>query len=102
MRRMDRRTFVGACANGLFFAHSLAGAQPAARTPRVAYLSYATLEQTAPVLRDLADGLRELGYVEGRNIVLEPHYGDGTFDRLPEIAERVVRSGVDVINGSHD
>jgi putative ABC transport system substrate-binding protein len=41
--------------------------------------------------------LRDLGYVDGRNIVLESHYGDGTFERLAEIADRVVRSRVDVI-----
>ena len=94
---MHRRIFVGACASGLFAAHSTLVAQPGARSPRIGYLSYATREQSAAVLGDFTEGLRELGYVDGRNIVIEPHYGDGTFDRLAEIAERVVRSRVDLI-----
>ena len=94
---MDRRTFVAACGNALVVAHAPAGAQQTTRIPRIGYLSYATLEQSAPVLQDFMAGLRELGYADGRNIVIEQHYGDGTFDRLPQLAAAVVRSGVDVI-----
>ncbi|HKE40661.1 MAG TPA: ABC transporter substrate-binding protein [Casimicrobiaceae bacterium] len=41
--------------------------------------------------------MRELGYVEGRSIIIERHHGDGTLIRLPDLAADVVRSGVDVI-----
>jgi putative ABC transport system substrate-binding protein len=94
---IPRRTFIGACAGVLLIARSNAGAQSAAKPYRIGFLTYATSEQSAPVLREFTEGLRELGYVDGRNIVVEPHYGDGTFSRLPDLAASVVRSRVDVI-----
>jgi ABC-type uncharacterized transport system substrate-binding protein len=42
-------------------------------------------------------GMRELGYVEGQNIVMEYRWAQGRFDRLPELAGELVRLGVDVI-----
>jgi putative ABC transport system substrate-binding protein len=49
------------------------------------------------VLREFTEGLRELGYIDGRNIVIEPHYGDGTLNLLPDLAAGIVRSRVDLI-----
>lgn len=94
---MNRRTFIGACAGCLLVARSDAEAQSAAKLYRVGFLSYTTPAQAASLLREFTEGLRELGYVDGRNIVLEPHYGDGTLDHLPDLAARMVRSRVDVI-----
>ena len=94
---MDRRRFIRACAGSLVIARSGAEAQSASKAYRVGYLTYGTPEQTAPLLRELIEGLRELGYVEGRNIIIERHYGDGTLNRLPDLAADVVRSRVDVI-----
>jgi putative tryptophan/tyrosine transport system substrate-binding protein len=42
-------------------------------------------------------GLRAVGYVEGRNIIIEQRYAAGAYDRLPELAMELVRSNVDVI-----
>src|SRR5215472_7489952 len=94
---MNRRTFIRTCAVSLVTVRTGAEAQSAAKVYRVGYLTYATPEQTAPLLRELTEGLRELGYVEGRNIIIERHYGDGTLIRLPNLAADVVRSRVDVI-----
>jgi ABC-type uncharacterized transport system substrate-binding protein len=94
---MDRRAFVAALAGGLFSAPTVAQTQPAARAARVGFLTYGTPEQSASLLREFMEGLRELGYIAGRNIVIEPHYGDGTFSSLPNLAAAIVRSRVDVI-----
>ena len=47
--------------------------------------------------RRVPGGLRDLGYVEGRNIVIEYRYAEGRYDRLPELAAELVRLKVDVI-----
>jgi putative ABC transport system substrate-binding protein len=94
---IDRRRFIGASAGGLIAARSGAYAQTAAKAYRVGFLTYATPAQTATLLRELTEGLSELGYVDGRNIAIEPLYGDGTQHRLAELAAGMVRTGVDVI-----
>jgi putative ABC transport system substrate-binding protein len=94
---MDRRTFLGAFAGGLIIARSVAEAQPASKIYRIGFLLVATAESTELLLRALTDGLRDLGYVEGRNIVFERRYADGRLDRLPDLAADLVRLQVDVI-----
>jgi putative ABC transport system substrate-binding protein len=94
---MDRRKFVGAFGSILVIARSGAGAQPAAKIYRIGYFTYATAEQSARVLGPFTDGLRELGYVDGRNLVFEQRYGDGRLERLPDLAADLVRSRVEVI-----
>jgi len=94
---IDRRQFVGAFAGGLVIARSIAEAQPAAKVYRVGFLLGATAESVASLFDSLRDGLRDLGYVEGRNLVLECRYGNGNMERLPELAAELVRLRVDVI-----
>ena len=94
---MDRRTFIRACGGSLVIARTGAEAQSAAVAYRVGYFTYGTPDQVAPLLREFTEGLRGLGYIEGRNIIIERHYGDGTQNRLPDLAADVVRSRVDVI-----
>jgi putative ABC transport system substrate-binding protein len=52
---------------------------------------------TTPFLEDFRLGLRELGYVEGKNIQLEIRWGEGKLERLPALADELVRLNVDVI-----
>ena len=94
---MDRRAFIASVAGGLVIARSVAEAQPAAKVYRVGILLVATAETVAPVVRALTEGLRDLGYVEGRNIVFERRYADGRLERLPDLAADLVRLRVDVI-----
>jgi len=94
---MDRRRFVGACAGGFAIARSVAVAQPAAKVYRIGFLLGATSESVASLFDALKEGLRDLGYVEGRNVVFERRYGDGNMERLPELAAELVRLRVDVI-----
>jgi len=94
---MDRRTFVGAFAGGLVLARSLAEAQSAERVYRVGFLLGATRESVASLFNALHEGMRDLGYVDGRNVVYEQRYGAGRMERLPELAAELVRLRVDVI-----
>lgn len=94
---MDRRTFIGTCASGLVTARPVVEAQPAARIYRVGILLGGTAEDAAPLLRALTDGLRDLGFVEGRNLTFESRYADVRLERLPDLAAELVRLRVDVI-----
>ena len=94
---MDRRAFIGAFAGGLVIARSVAKAQPAAKVHRVGILLVASAETVAPLVRALTEGLRDLGYVEGRNVVFERRYAGGSLERLPDLAAELVRLQVDVI-----
>jgi putative tryptophan/tyrosine transport system substrate-binding protein len=94
---MDRRRFVGTLAGGLATARSIAEAQSAANLYRVGFLLGATGESVTSLFHALKDGLRELGYVEGRNIVFEQRYAGGRMEQLPDLAAELVRLRVDVI-----
>src|SRR5258705_11083589 len=94
---MHRRGFVGALAGGLTILRSAAEAQPVAKVYRIGFLLGATGESVASLFHALKDGLRELGYVEGRNIAFVQRYGDGRMERLPDLAADLVRLKVDAI-----
>ena len=71
--------------------------QSAAKMYRVGFLLGATGESVASLFHALQDGLRELGYIEGRNVVFVQRYADGRMERLPDLAAELVRLRVDVI-----
>jgi putative tryptophan/tyrosine transport system substrate-binding protein len=64
---------------------------------RIGFLGPSSAPENASWLEALRHGLRELGDVEGQNIVIEPRYADGHADRLPDLAAELVRLNVDVI-----
>jgi ABC-type uncharacterized transport system substrate-binding protein len=91
---MHRRTFL--CGLTLGTLAPLAGdAQPAGRAVRIGMLRY----QGSPGEHDetLRQALRDLGWVEGRNVTFEYRWADGRGDRLPALAKDLVRSNVDLI-----
>ena len=98
--RLMRVLLVSVLALGILAA-PLAGAaaQPPGKVPRVGYLNPGSssdpLRQRR--LEAFRQGLRDLGYVEGQNIALEPRWAEGKFDRYPALAADLVRSKVDVI-----
>src|SRR5215467_7264817 len=92
---MDRRTFL-AGAGGLLATPLTAGAQQAGKIPRIGYVG---LNSGAnPHLQEaFLQGLRDLGYVEGRNVVIEYRSAEGKPERLPALAAELVALKVDVI-----
>jgi putative ABC transport system substrate-binding protein len=72
-------------------------AQPPKKVARIGYLSPSDAANGSALIEGIRLALRELGYVEGQNIMIEYRYADGKWDRLPEIAAEVVRLKVDTI-----
>ncbi len=72
-------------------------AQPLKKVPRVGFLIGGSASATSGRTEAFRQGLRELGYVEGKNIVIEYRYAEGKLDRLPALAAELVRLKVDVI-----
>ena len=75
-----------------------AGAQPAGQIPRVGYLGAGS--SNSANVEAFRQGLRELGWAEGKNIVIEYRFAEGRFDRLPDLAADLVRLKVDVITAA--
>ena len=76
---------------------SFAGAQQPTKVPRIGFLFAVPPSVVAARIEAIRQGLRELGYVEGKNIVIEWRFAEGELDRLPALARELVRLKVDVI-----
>ena len=74
-----------------------ANAQQPKKVPRIGYLNAVSPSTISDRIESLRQGLRELGYVEGKNIFIESRYAEGKLDRLPALAAELVRIKVDVI-----
>jgi len=94
---MNQRIFALTLGAMLFALFSPAEAQHAKKVPRIGYLSGTSPSANSARVEAFRKGLHELGYVEGKNIVIEYRYAEGKLDRLPELAEEQVRLKVDVI-----
>jgi putative tryptophan/tyrosine transport system substrate-binding protein len=91
---VDRRTFLAGSA-ALLSAPLAAEGQQAAKVPRIGYLA---LNLANPHLHEaFRQGLRDLGYVEGHNVVIEYRDAEGKSERLPALAAELVALKVDVI-----
>ncbi|MGH8704034.1 MAG: ABC transporter substrate-binding protein [Burkholderiales bacterium] len=77
--------------------HSATGAHATARTYRMAYLGSGSDAGSAHLQRDLFARLRELGYAEGENLLVERRFADGEFKRLPGLAAELVGLKPDVL-----
>src|SRR5437870_7022910 len=75
----------------------VAQAQQPTKVPRIGFLSAVSPSSISPRTEAFRQGLRELGYVEGKSIVIEYRWAEGKFDRLPDLASELVRLKVDVI-----
>ena len=93
MRRREFITLVGGVAAWPLAAH----AQLAGRLPTIGFLGPSTPSASAPWVAALVQRLRELGWVEGRTVVIEYRWAEGRTERFAEIAAEFVRLRVDVI-----
>jgi putative ABC transport system substrate-binding protein len=93
---MDRRRFIASMVGAIVSAPLAAQAQQAGKVYRVGFLwdSPAVFPEAFEAFRQ---GLRDLGYVEGRNIAIEYRWAEGKPERMRELAEELVRLKVDVI-----
>jgi putative ABC transport system substrate-binding protein len=94
---MNRRTFVGAVAGGLLTVPLAIEAQQAGGVPRIGYLVPNRAEVAQGPLAAFRQGLRERGWVEGQNIVIEVRYAEGQVDQLPALVAELIRLKVDII-----
>jgi len=98
-RRMNRRIFFSFCLllTVLLITVAQIEAQQAGEVYRIGYLSRRWTNAQVGQLAAFKQGMRELGYIEGQNYVIEYRNGKGDKDRLREVADELVRLQVDVI-----
>src|SRR6516165_11878406 len=96
---MRRREFIGWLAGAAVAAPLAVAAegQPSGRMYRIGYLLEAAEPESASLMRALEEGLRELGYREGSNLVIERHFAAFQYDRLPDLAAELVQLKPEVI-----
>jgi putative tryptophan/tyrosine transport system substrate-binding protein len=94
---VDRRRFLVTSLAGTLGAPLAARAQQTGKVYRIGFLSPNSPAATAPYSEAFRRGLRELGWIEGQNIVIEYRFAEGKFAQLPDLAGQFVAAGVDVI-----
>ena len=94
----SRRVFLATMSCGLL-APFAAQAQ-AVKVWRIGYLDQGSAEGNKPYVEAFGQGLRDLGWVQGKNIVMEVRFAEGKTDRLPALAAELVRLKVDLITTS--
>ena len=97
MGRSDETTFSMLLIVAVAVVAATAQAQQTTKIPRIGYLATASLSAFATRTEAFRQGLRELGYIEGKNILIEYRYADGKTDRVPALADELVRIKVDII-----
>jgi len=94
---MDRRRFISAATVSLLAAPLAAEAQPPGKVDRIGFLGNSTAALEANLVGPFREGLRDLGYVEGRNILIEYRWADGKYERFPALIAELAALKVDVI-----
>ena len=79
----------------------IASAQVSRSTARLGFLGAGRSDITAPFIATFREALRQLGYVEGRDYILDLRFAEGRNDRLPALAEELVKLKPDVLLGSN-
>jgi len=101
---IHRRAFIASVCMGILIAPLVGETQQAAKNPRIGLLSSFSHSDSVVWHQAFRQGLRDLGWVEGKNLGIEYRYAEGRHDRLPHLAADLVRLNVDIIvvNGASD
>jgi putative tryptophan/tyrosine transport system substrate-binding protein len=96
---MNRRRFLASAAGGALALPLGARAQAQGKVWRIGFFYFGTRQSALDTGRYEAfvQGMRDLGYVDGKNVAIEARFGDGKIDQLPALAADLVRANVDVI-----
>src|SRR5258705_2284847 len=94
---MNRRAFLCGLTLGIMAAPLAAEAQEAGKTWRIGFLSPYSADFDKTWRAALWHGLRDLGYVEGKSIIIEQRHADGTIERLPQLAQELVVNEHEVV-----
>jgi putative ABC transport system substrate-binding protein len=92
-RRRECLTVLGGAAAWPLTAH----AQQPPKIARIGFLGPGYSASTAPSVEKVWEGLRDLGWLEGKNFVVEYRWAEGNYDLLPQLAAELVRLNVDVL-----
>jgi putative ABC transport system substrate-binding protein len=94
MQRREFITLLGGAAAWPLLAHAQ---QPAKKIPRIGFLGNSTAALEANLVGPFREGLRDLGYEEGRSIVIEYRWAEGNYERFPALIAELIKLNVDVI-----
>ena len=95
---MRRREFIALFGSGVAAWWPLtAHGQQRRKIARIGILGLASAPAAAPYVNAVREGLRDLGYIEGKNLIIEYRFGDGNYDRLPDLAVELVHLNIDVL-----
>ncbi len=97
MQRREFITLLGGAAGPAILWPLAARSQPTGKVARIGFLGSATAVGSAKSVEAFRTGLRDLGYVEGKNIVVEFQWAEGKYERLPALLAELVRRHVDVL-----
>ena len=94
---MNKKIAVFIFAAAILVSVHLADAQQTKKVPRIGFLGNSTAALEVNLVGPFRDGLRDLGYVEGQNILIEYRWAEGKYERFPALIAELIASKVDVI-----
>ena len=94
---MNKKIAVFVFAAAILVSVHLADAQQTKKVPRIGFLGNSTAALEANLVGPFRDGLRDLGYVEGRNILIEYRWAEGKYERFPTLIAELIASKVELI-----
>jgi putative ABC transport system substrate-binding protein len=94
---VNRKFLIWLLATGLLITAQSAEAQEGKKVPRIGFLSAGSSSTYSPRIEAFRQGLRELGYAEGKNVTIQPRFAEGKLERVPDLAAELVRLKPDVI-----